>query len=301
VLKHQGKLELVVPGVIIDEFERHRPSREPATTRKISDQFRQLIADARRLGTGTEHDAWLQAIPNHLPLVSAGVMQNFSEVADLLHKGRRVEPTAEEYARVVQRGLEKKAPLHLNKNSVADALLIELYATLLDSGDDAVDQYSFVTSNHQDFSVANGDHRQPHPDLSSLFTRANSRYVYSAHGLHDLLVDYFGDEYLQEREEVELLQVEPRSLAEILEAEQEYFDKIWYVRKLILKEKIDAGEREPLPDELAVKVAEGMRAIEERYGADNVGPWDDWSWGFVHGKLSALRWVLGEDWDFLDT
>jgi hypothetical protein len=35
-----------------------------------------------------------------------------------------------------------------------------------------------------------------------------------------------------------------------------------------------------------------MRVIEKRYGAENVGPWDDWTWGYVHGKLAALRWVL---------
>jgi len=44
-----------------------------------------------------------------------------------------------------------------------------------------------------------------------------------------------------------------------------------------------------------------MRAIEDRYGPDNVGPWDDWEWGYVNGKLATLRWVLGSDCDFLDT
>jgi hypothetical protein len=44
-----------------------------------------------------------------------------------------------------------------------------------------------------------------------------------------------------------------------------------------------------------------MRAIEDRYGREDVGPWDDWGWGFVQGKLAALRWVLGSEWDFLDT
>ena len=38
-----------------------------------------------------------------------------------------------------------------------------------------------------------------------------------------------------------------RTTAEILEAEQEFFDKIWYVRKIILQEKIKDGHHEPLP------------------------------------------------------
>lgn len=27
----------------------------------------------------------------------------------------------------------------------------------------------------------------------------------------------------------------------------------------------------------------------------------DWDWGYLSGKVSAIRWVLGLDWDELDT
>jgi len=27
----------------------------------------------------------------------------------------------------------------------------------------------------------------------------------------------------------------------------------------------------------------------------------DFEWGMINGKLSAIRWMLGEEWDMLDT
>jgi hypothetical protein len=73
----------------------------------------------------------------------------------------------------------------------------------------------------------------------------------------------------------------------VYRAEQEYFDKGWYVRKLVREEKVENGELEPLSPEMAAQVEAAMRAIEKRCGAENVGPWDDWTWGYVHGKLAA--------------
>lgn len=91
----------------------------------------------------------------------------------------------------------------------------------------------------------------------------------------------------------------PRSQKEILEAEKEFFDKVWYIRSLILEQR----EREGNGGQLSVSrtAEEARKRIKQQYGAENVGPWDDFEWGMVNGKLSALRWVLGAEWDFLDT
>ena len=43
------------------------------------------------------------------------------------------------------------------------------------------------------------------------------------------------------------------------------------------------------------------KRTEKEVGLDNLGPWDDFEWGMINGKLSALRWVLGDEWDMLDT
>jgi hypothetical protein len=43
------------------------------------------------------------------------------------------------------------------------------------------------------------------------------------------------------------------------------------------------------------------KRTEDELGPDDTGPWTDFEWGTINGKLSALRWVLGDEWDILDT
>jgi len=41
--------------------------------------------------------------------------------------------------------------------------------------------------------------------------------------------------------------------------------------------------------------------VEKTFGKKNLGPWTKFEWGMLNGKLSALRWCLGDEWDMLDT
>lgn len=64
--------------------------------------------------------------------------------------------------------------------------------------------------------------------------------------------------------------------------------------------RIESGEETGDPSIVRMAKA-AARRVERKYGKRNLGPWDDFEWGMLNGKMSALNWVLGEEWDFLDT
>ena len=71
---------------------------------------------------------------------------------------------------------------------------------------------------------------------------------------------------------------------------------------------VDSGEEldpnefpRPVQRDIWHGAKRAARRVETQYGLDALGPWDDFDWGMLSGKVSALRWVLGDDWDMLDT
>ena len=100
-------------------------------------------------------------------------------------------------------------------------------------------------------------------------------------------------------------QLEPnaRTEAEILEAEQEFFDKVWYVRSVITPDEDVANYREDIRDGMvkARTEVEGKYSRKELRKPIGRGHQKAWEYGYINGKLAALRWVLGDEWDNLDT
>jgi hypothetical protein len=170
-----------------------------------------------------------------------------------------------------------------------------------------------VTHNINDFSDTHVNNKIPHPDIASLFSQRKSLYFTNiGDGLRRVRPDLVS-ELMAELGEWERPQ---GSLSEILAAESELCDKVWYNRHQVRREQVEAGKIElveketfptstgkvrPIQRDIWEGALDSAKKTEAKYGLEQLGPWDDFEWGMINGKLSALRWILGDDWDELYT
>jgi predicted nucleic acid-binding protein len=302
-LIRQNELILIVPRIVLEEFVKNKKKIIKESNQSLMGVFKRVREVVDKFGDPKSKDLVLEQLNNigyKIPALGESTTTSISRIEKLLKSVTIIETTDEIKLRAAQRALERKAPFHNQRNSINDAIIIETYATCIREESSVGSKFAFVTHNKHDFSLPNGNERIPHPDFAPYFSKIKSKYYIklseAIHRINPSLVN----EIMIEEEWVE----EPRSLAEILEAEGEFFERIWYDRKLVLQANIKEGlEKEP-PPEIKKGMLAAMKRIEAKYGGKKALRnyyKDDFGWGMLNGKLSALRWVLGSDWDFLDT
>ncbi|MGX1259836.1 PIN domain-containing protein [Sinorhizobium fredii] len=316
ILNH-GDVELIVPQVVLDEFARNKDRVAADAKRSLQSHF-SLVRDAvRRFGEDQYIDATIKALNevDHSAVYKGeAVTESMVRIERLLAAAEAIPATPAIKARAADRALDGIAPYHRQKNSIGDAIIIETYAEQMGLEGRADDEFAFITHNKADFSQEGGDHRQPHSDLVPLFDGKRSIYWTS---LADLLNDL--DEDLLANYDLQLYgATQVRGFSEIIEAEHLLYRQVWYNRhenrridiergreKVVSAEEWKAAkprQRNRMITEAVWKLAqEAARKTEAEVGVENLGPWDNFEWGMLNGKLSALRWVLGDEWDMLDT
>jgi hypothetical protein len=286
-----GMVSVIVPRVMLDEFRRNRERIAKESAKSLSTHFRlvkeavgKIGGDKKKMRLVLSH---LDDVDHKIPIIGGEAVGTLERIEKLLTASPIIETSEAVRLRAAQRAIEKKAPFHHDKNAMADAILIETYAE-------------------------HGNHNIPHPDLASLFSRVKSLYFINLPAALRRVEPSLVTDIMLEHSWTQ----EPRGLTEILEAEDLLFHQVWYNRHWNMRIRIDKGKikvvdketypRPPgAPETIQRDVLKGAlkaaRGVERRYGKKNLGPWDDFEWGMINGKLSALRWLLGDEWDMLDT
>lgn len=309
------EVELILPQIMLDEFARNRDRVMESSRASLSSHFKR-VKDAIVQFAAEEGRAEVLQKLNEIDHRIATGGEAVNEAVSLIE---RLFTTAEPIAimesvkvRAADRAIAKVAPFHRQVNGIGDAIIIETYIDALTEreGDDV---FAFVTHNIHDFSQKGADTRLPHPDLATLFDDTTSRY---STNLGALLNDYASDLIEEVTFEREYAQ-ESRSLSTLLAAEHKLMMQVWYNRKWSLIARVENGDQRRVPKEvweagtpeerqgmIVDTIWDGMLASMKRAEAEfpgELGPWDDFEWGMINGKLSALRWAIGEEWDELYT
>jgi hypothetical protein len=312
----QKLIERIVPRVVLDEFglNRERIANESAKSvsthiRVVKDAVGRVGGDKRRMRAVISH---LDDVNHKIPIVGGAATAALDRIEKLLAASASLQPSDSVKLRAAQRAIEKKAPFHRGKNSMADAVIVETYAECVRDKTSFGIRFAFVTHNKNDFSTVGGNQKLPHPDLANIFSRVKSLYFINLpEALRRVEPSLVSDVMLEQS-----WTQEPRGLTEILEAEDLLFNQVWYNRHWNLRIGVQegrvkvvdnetyprpAGVRETVQRDVWKGALKAARKVELKHGKKNLGPWDDFEWGMVNGKLSALRWVLGDEWDMLDT
>jgi predicted ribonuclease YlaK len=307
------EVSLICPEIIISEFDRNKDRIISDAGKSLSTHFKKVKEIVAAHGDQDLKEkvlSQLNDIDHKIPTLGENAFNSIQRIEELLDKSEKIPLSDEIKLRAAQRAIDKKAPFHLSKNSIGDAIIIESYSEYKLKNDSQEFKLIFITHNKNDFSLKDGNQKLPHEDLSDIFDSSKSQYYINLPEALNSVNSTLVEDIEFENE----LFFEPRGLTEMMEAERELEQKIWYNRHQIRAEKIEKGEikiisrkdfdtktaNNTIIDEIWEGAKQSAKAVEEKYGLENLS-WDDFEWGMINGKLSAIRWVIGDEWDSLYT
>ena len=308
------QVSLILPCPVVDEFDRNKARIIEECSQSLSSVLKRVkdlvdkVGDPKRKRLVLDH---LNDVDHRLPTLGDSAIESVARIKALFKTTPILEIPDEAKLRL-RSALDGRAPFHRQKNSMNDALLIEMYADAAGNAAAKGDRFAFVTHNTKDFSATNTNNTLPHPHIAPYFSKIKSLYFTTlGEALRRVAPALVTDMMIEEA-----WTQEPRRLKEILDAMDLLFHQVWYNRHMNLRYRVETGKtkiveketfpvkdhrKRPIQRDVWEGALKAAARVEKNYGPENLGPWSDFEWGMINGKLSALRWVLGDEWDMLDT
>ncbi len=174
-----------------------------------------------------------------------------------------------------------------------------------------VELFMFDEDNHLGIDWTNNGHaevyhflikdKEDYEDFKGEITAVlkDCKDIDSAHYALEVYLDSdYAEDFLEEYPDLELPKM--RTKDEICEYIDEAFDRVWLIRKQDMAYGILLGEETIDADTLG-RCNKAIDKVCEKYNIDFQEPVTEWDYGYWSGILAALRWVMGDEKDFLDT
>ena len=308
-----SEVSLIIPEIVISEFNRNKERIITNVWKNLSSHFDIVKETLIKYGNEDNKGIILSELSelNHkIPTLGEWVSTLIERIEKLFSQSEIIKLTDEIKLKATQRAIDKKAPFHLNKNSIWDSIIIESYYDFKIKNSFNTSKIIFITHNKVDFSLKNWNQKLPHEDFIDIFDWVKSQYFISLPEVLNLINADFVKEIGIEND----WYFEPRKLSEILDMENELSNKIWYNRHQNRVYRIKVGKEKIIErKDFNIKTTnteiikdiwewakKSAKHIEDKYGKENLY-WDDFEWWMINWKLSAIRWINGEERDMLDT
>lgn len=166
-----GVIEIVLPEIIIDEWERHEEREvleRKKTLNKLVVSLNQFVPKSYLIELNEEHTQ------------TRLIDEQLERIHKVLSKSTKVSPSQKVKDKVIEDGINKVAPQH-KKSSVADAIILHSFLDFISNKQNPANAFYFITENKADFS----DSRSPnniHPDLAESLKNLNVEFFKDLNG-----------------------------------------------------------------------------------------------------------------------
>ncbi|WP_348530010.1 PIN domain-containing protein [Rhizobium leguminosarum] len=303
-------MDLIVPRIVVEEFDRNKVK----TLKVISGGMANQVSEAGRLARkfmqsnqSTELSRHLEDLAEQMNRESEAAEREIREVERLFEEFPNMPTSDAARLRVSRRAEAKLAPFHRGTNSTADALILEAFREAIAADPDLENTYIFITSNHTDFSQVNGDRRVSHPDLAEYFPENRASFaldIMSVIGLFgmDLIDRFMPDEFDEPRKKTEIME-----MIDKLEDISRYHDikdreKLIEAGRIVIVEDDPGRRREATPPGIIRRSSlerqrRQLENLEAKLDEDEKRELDERERGELSGRMAALEWLLGGEWD----